>query len=96
MLKQELNSHEIDFEQNFPIIWFESKQVTGYITEPQHLEDIQDVISKNILNAKCTQEYYRTKKNPCFGFHDTHTGSIKLRDLLKEKGIDISNLNLFA
>ena len=95
MLKQQLNNHEIDFNQKFPIFWFESNQCWGYVTEPKHLVYIQDLNSSNVLDAKCTPTYEKTRENPNFGLYKEHSGNIKLREFLKEKDVDLTNLNLY-
>ena len=96
MLKQSLNIHEIDFNQKFPIFWFESTQCWGYVTEPKHLVYIQYMNNSNVLNTKCTKAFDVSGKNPSFGTYSEYRGKLTLREFLKNKEVDISNLNLFT
>lgn len=92
---------QIEFSQisqTFPVIWWESNKCQGYVKSKEDLVRIQDKFTDNqcnILNARCTFKGIE-EGIPNFGMRGEHNGDTTLREFLKIKNIDLSNLNLFA
>ena len=99
MLKTSIDQQELEEStKTFPVFWWKCGRIEGYVKNKQDLVTVQDLYQKqelNILNVLCTPTCHKEAMYS-FGMNIEQEGPLTLREFLKYKAVDISNINLYG